>query len=192
MTQEIEMESKNLLTKKEYIRLLHFFSVDDHNKTKQRNYYFETEDFQLKENGSALRIREKQNQWMLTLKQPYQDGLLETHHPLSKEQVDQWLQGNPCPAPTIDAQLKDFGVERSALEYGGSLETERIEIPYKNTTVVLDFSRYNGLTDYELEVEANSLSLSQEVMEELLTSLEIKQKTTPNKIERFYQSLQSN
>lgn len=189
LTQEIEIESKNLLTKNEYNKLLKFFNVKSTDSNQQVNHYFETRDYKLKQNGSALRIRNKQQQWQLTLKQPHQDGLLETHDFLTSEVAQQWIKGYPINSTPIEKQLKAFGVTLSELEYGGILTTNRIEVPYHDALVVLDHSQYNGQVDYELEVEAKQRITSEKVMAELIQKLSIEVKFTPNKIERFYHSL---
>src|SRR5699024_6280641 len=92
MGQEIEIEYKNLLTKQEFNHLLHHFSFPQPGK-KQTNYYFETKNFTLKENRSALRIREKDGNYQLTLKEPHVNGLLETHDMLTESEAMDWLQG---------------------------------------------------------------------------------------------------
>lgn len=56
MTQEIEIEFKNIVTEEEFNTLCKSFSIEVF--TKQVNHYFETPDFSLKA-GSALRIRHK-------------------------------------------------------------------------------------------------------------------------------------
>src|SRR5699024_2293642 len=96
MSQEIEIEYKNLLTKQEFDYLLGHFPFPQ-NSQKQTNFYFETENFSLKENGAALRIREKDGHYRLTLKEPHPDGLLETHDPLTEAEAMNWLQGNKEP-----------------------------------------------------------------------------------------------
>ena len=47
MTQEIEIEFKNIVTKEEFDTLCKSFSIEAF--TKQVNHYFETPDFSLKE-----------------------------------------------------------------------------------------------------------------------------------------------
>src|SRR5690625_4119666 len=93
MAQEIEIEYKMLLTKTEFERLL---SSNPFPKAgeKQINYYFDTKHFSLQKKSCALRIREKNNIYQLTLKEPHTTGLLETHDTLSKKDALSWLNGN--------------------------------------------------------------------------------------------------
>lgn len=51
------------------------------------NHYFETPNFSLKEAGSALRIRHKGETYTLTLKQPAEVGLLETHQVVTENEA---------------------------------------------------------------------------------------------------------
>lgn len=189
MAQEIEIEFKNLLTEAEYRRLEDFFNIKDTKANPHTNHYFETENFDLKNKHAALRIREKDNYFQLTLKEPHQDGLLETHDTISAEEAAAWINNDIIPKPQVAVQLNQLGIDFTALRYGGTLTTERKEVNYKDTTVVLDYSTYNGKEDYELELEAYDKDEGEKVFNQLLEELEISRKQTPNKIQRFYSTL---
>ncbi|QTM98698.1 CYTH domain-containing protein [Sediminibacillus dalangtanensis] len=189
MAQEIEIEFKNLLTKTEYDRLCEFLEVEEAGALSHTNHYFETPGFELKQQGAALRIREKNGEWQLTLKEPHPEGLLETHDTLTEQEAASWINGDIIPKPQVATQLNQLGIDFAALAYGGALSTRRIETEFKETIVVLDHSTYNGYTDYELEVEAKERQHGQQVFDELLDRLEISKKQTPNKIKRFYDSM---
>ncbi|MFQ3543903.1 CYTH domain-containing protein [Halobacillus rhizosphaerae] len=188
MSQEIEIEFKNLLTEEEFTRLSNRLSFDTVELIEQTNYYFETKNLQLRAQGSALRIRKKDNQWTLTLKQPHSEGLLETHASLTAEEANLWIQNKPVDKPDIVQQLKGLGVKSKDLIYLGSLTTRRKEMEYQGTTVVLDHSLYYGREDYELEIEAASVQQGQQVIKQLLEELNIPKRETDNKIKRFYQA----
>ncbi|MRH43396.1 CYTH domain-containing protein [Aquibacillus halophilus] len=189
MSQEIEIEFKNLLSKNEYELLLQYFSLENVVPTIQTNHYFETSDFQLKEKGAALRIREKNNMWQLTLKEPHPEGLLETHDTLTPDEAQSWINGNIIPKPHVAKQLNQLDIDFALLFYGGKLQTHRLETTYKETTVVLDYSTYNNQFDYELEIEAQNKLHGINILHELLDKHNISKKETPNKIERFYSSI---
>ncbi|WP_101843492.1 CYTH domain-containing protein [Halobacillus sp. Marseille-P3879] len=186
MTQEIEIEFKNLLTEEEYLNLYNDLSFDSVELIEQTNYYFETDDFKLRQLGAALRIRRKKDSWTLTLKQPHPDGLLETHDVLNQEDVNQWMINRPVSAPYVQRQLRELGISLDELSYMGSLMTRRKERNYKNTTVVLDHSFYFEKSDYELELEAGSKETGLKVFRELLKEYHIPERKTDNKIKRFY------
>ncbi|WP_226037644.1 CYTH domain-containing protein [Aquibacillus saliphilus] len=189
MSQEIEIEFKNLLTKDEYDKLRLFFELENVEPVIQTNHYFETSDFRLKDKGAALRIREKNNLWQLTLKEPHPEGLLETHDTLTTTEATSWINGVIIPKPTVAKQLNQLGIDFAGLNYGGTLKTYRLETLYKQTTIVLDYSTYNNQSDYELEIEATEKAIGERVFHELLENHDIPKKETPNKIKRFYSSL---
>ncbi|GGF15346.1 CYTH domain-containing protein [Halobacillus andaensis] len=186
MSQEIEIEFKNLLTEEEYVKLYEDLSFESVELIEQTNYYFETEDFKLKQVGAALRIRRKKDTWTLTLKQPHSEGLLETHDVLTQDDVNQWMISRPTSAEHVEKQLRELGVSIDELKYMGSLMTRRKEQEYKNTTVVLDHSFYFEKSDYELELEARSKETGLNVFRELLANYHIPERKTDNKIKRFF------
>ncbi|SDC29114.1 Uncharacterized protein YjbK [Pelagirhabdus alkalitolerans] len=189
MSQEIEIELKNLLTKDEYHRLLKAYTTEQSKIEKQVNHYFETPNFDLKKNGAALRIRLKNQKYTVTLKQPHTDGLLETHADINEDIFKKWINNQPTRVPEIEQALSKLSIDYQDLEYGGSLTTERMETEENDTLIVIDKSDYNGITDYELEIEASSRQDAEKKMKQLLSDYAITNKETPNKIKRFYDTM---
>ncbi|GAE94287.1 adenylate cyclase [Gracilibacillus boraciitolerans JCM 21714] len=191
MAQEVEIEFKNLLNKAEYHHLADHFRSHKFTTTEQINHYFETYDFQLKKHHAALRIREKARSFQLTLKQPNPKGagLLETHADLTETEMNEWISGNYISKTEIQNALNAIQIHLKDLKYGGMLKTFRMEINYKDTLLVLDKSEYNNQTDYELELEAQEEKHGYKVFNEILNEHQIPKRSTANKIERFYQSL---
>lgn len=188
MAQEIEIEYKNLLTEDEFERLLTDLSFPKDGQV-QINYYFETEDFSLRQQASALRIREKNGSYQLTLKEPHPDGLLETHDMMTEKELFSWLHGNIIEKKNVMKQLKERLIPYENLMYFGKLITERRELNYENVLIVLDISTYNGQVDYEFELEAPSKAVGEKIFHHLLDKHKIIIKNTPNKIERFFATL---
>ncbi len=186
LKQEIEIEFKNIVTKEEFDRLRSHFQLTEDQFVSQENHYFDTPSFSLKDCGAALRIRSKKDKSVLTLKQPHQEGLLETHEALTNEQAKELLDGSAKIPSTIQQLITDLQVDSHALTYFGTLRTSRAEIPYKNGLLVLDHSFYLGAEDYELEYEVTDANEGAKCFEQLLTELDIKKKPTENKIRRFY------
>ncbi len=185
--QEIEIEFKNLLTKEEYEQLLTAFQLKREGAKKQVNYYFETDNFHLKERGSALRIREKNNKYVVTLKQPHEDGLLETHAEISMEECKEALKSANWKIPnTIAIQLQGLNVPIEQLRFRGALTTYRLETDWKNCLLVLDYSMYHNTEDYELELETSEFQYGKDVFHQLLNEHQIVKRETRNKIERFF------
>ncbi|SFA82652.1 Uncharacterized protein YjbK [Lentibacillus halodurans] len=188
MRQEIEIEFKNLLTKEEFNRLFENLPFPEESQL-QTNHYFETADFSLKKMGCALRIREKDGTFTLTLKEPHANGLLETHDSLTQEEADNWMNGNKVLEKNVSKRMAEKGITIEKLNYYGSLITKRRELNYKNMLLVLDYSTYHGSNDYELEIEAASEAAGLERMHEILTDFNIKKRDTPNKIQRFFSAM---
>ncbi|ETI66776.1 CYTH domain-containing protein [Neobacillus vireti] len=186
MSQNIEIEFKNMLTKEEYERFLLEFNIDKSQIFSQENHYFDTPDFTLKELGSALRIRKKQRSFEMTLKQPAAVGILETNQTLSYKEAEQAIHSRKLPAGLIQNLLKKENVNFSTIEYFGSLSTNRVELAYKNGLLVLDQSFYLNKEDFELEYEVENYQEGKRVFLELLNQFQIPERKTDNKIRRFY------
>ena len=188
MAQEIEIEYKTLLTKHNYETLLQtFFSKVD--PIVQINYYFETKNFALKKHRSALRIREKNDAYTLTLKEPHPEGILETHDSLSIDELQQWTQNNAVSKPNISKQLAAIGISENDLIYYGALKTTRHSFRQADIIYVLDKSMYNGVTDYELEIEAPTKQRGKEALRGLLEKFQITKQQSITKIKRFFTTL---
>ncbi|KIL50208.1 hypothetical protein KP77_15830 [Jeotgalibacillus alimentarius] len=186
MPQELEIEFKNMLTEKEYHDLYTAFDMDS--PVSQTNHYFDTPLFQLKEARSALRIREKDGKLTLTLKQPVEEGLLETHQPVSSLDLEDMLSGGGLVGGEIAEMLELMNISPKQIVHFGSLQTNRSETPYKNGLLVLDHSSYLGIEDYELEYEVTSHDEGKENFLSLLTAYKIPVRETDNKIKRFYKA----
>ncbi|MGD7045294.1 CYTH domain-containing protein [Jeotgalibacillus proteolyticus] len=186
MSQELEIEFKNLLTKEEYYHLCSHFQVSNQESVCQKNHYFDTPDFHLKEIKSALRIREKSKGYQLTLKQPVEKGILEHHQRIDSQEASQMLEEGGLIQGEIARLLEELKIPVEKITYFGTLATERIEFPYKNGLLVLDHSTYLNKEDYELEYEAASYDEGQAIFKQLLSTCKISAKKTDNKIERFY------
>lgn len=187
MNQEIEIEYKNLLTKQEFDRLTVFFGFTKDAFNLQENHYFDTQDFQLKASNAALRIRFKNGNYVLTLKEPAEIGLLETHQQLNKEEAEGLLFSNErLREGTITKQLQNLGVKSDDLRFFGTLSTARAEKKTDDGLIVLDHSRYLNKEDYEIEVEVTNAEEGFRSFQKLLASHQIPVRKTPNKIKRFY------
>ncbi|WP_453990443.1 CYTH domain-containing protein [Bacillus nitroreducens] len=186
MSQELEIEFKNLLEEAEYNLLLTEFSLGEDKKIIQENFYFDTPEFSLKNHGSALRIREKKGLYTLTLKQPVARGLLETHQVLTEEEAHQMLNGGRLVEGEVSTILKTLSIAPTDVTYFGSLKTKRAEVEYNNGLLVLDKSYYLNTTDFEVEYEVTNEIIGKKVFLELLNQYQIPIRKTDNKIRRFY------
>lgn len=193
MKQELEIEFKNLLSKAEFLHLLEVFSIKEEQFVLQENHYFDTRNFSLKEQQSALRIRKKKGMFTLTLKQPVNEGMLETHEPISFEDASELLNNQKHVSGKIAAILSNIGINPTDLVCFGSLKTKRAEINYKNGLLVFDHSYYDDTEDYEVEYEVQQANEGKQAFRLLLESNNIPLRKTKNKIQRFFdQAIKAN
>lgn len=192
MTQQVEIEFKNLLTKMEYERFLNEFNIDKKQIFTQENHYFDTTDFALKNLGTALRIRRKQDDYEMTLKQPAAVGLLETNQLITCEEALLAFQAGELPYGNIKKIIEEIGIPFSGLKYFGLLQTNRVEIEYTKGLLVLDHSQYLNKEDYELEFEAENFQEGKHIFLQLLNQYNIPLRKTENKIQRFYNQKYTN
>ncbi|SEU02855.1 Uncharacterized protein YjbK [Salinibacillus kushneri] len=189
MHEELEIEFKNMLTKKEYDSLMDAFQLDEQMAVKQVNHYFETDGFQLKDQGAALRIREKKQKCVFTLKEPHEDGLLETHATVSKAVLQNCQNGHIHLPEAIKQKLLNLHIPIEQLKYRGELVTFRLEMEWYNCLLVLDHSLYGQTEDFELELEAPEHVHGKKVFHQLLTNYNISKRPTKNKIQRFFEEI---
>ncbi|TDB53198.1 CYTH domain-containing protein [Bacillus sp. CBEL-1] len=186
MKQEIEIEFKNLVNKSEFKKLLAYFQLTDRDFIMQENHYFDTNDFQLKSAGAALRIRNKNGKFVLTLKQPHKNGLLETHVEITEPQAQELMTEKENFPTEMAVALQQLGVSSADLTYFGTLQTYRAEIEYKSGLLVFDHSFYLDTDDVEIEYEVQDEKQGLLAFENLLQDFEIPKRNTANKIKRFY------
>ena len=190
MSQEIEIEFKNNLTKKQYEELLTSFHIADEMILRQTNHYFDTPTWHLKNQASGLRIRETKEKIVCTLKEKTSKHThLETTDVLTKEQAGSMLNGNAFLAPTVKEKLIQIKVPIDQLAVFGSLTTDRVEVPYMGGTLVFDHSFYLNRDDYEVEYEANDEKIGAQIFEEFLKKFNIEKQIADKKIARFMQAL---
>ena len=183
MTQEVEIEFKSMLTKDEYEKLIRAYKLENQVRW-QANDYFDTPSFQLKKQGAALRIREKKHGQVLTLKQPNEVGLLETHASITEEEAEDLFKYGIIHDDQMKQALAPFQLN-AALEHLGRLETNRAEHQTEDGLLVLDESHYLETTDYEIEFEVANEEAGQRAFERLLAEHGLPYRPAKNKIVRF-------
>ena len=190
MTQHIEIEFKNMLTKIQYEQLLQAFSIETDQIIRQVNHYFDTPTGHLKSVQSALRIREVGETIECTLKEKTSKHQhLETTNELSRDEADQMLAGKVVPTGTVRERLTLFGIPLGELSCYGSLTTDRVEIPYKGGLLVFDHSFYLHSDDYEVEYETNDETIGQTIFSSFLAQYAIEPQPAQKKIVRFMMAL---
>lgn len=186
MSQEIEIEFKNMLTKTEFNQLKKEFQLTDSAFITQHNDYFDTVDFSLKSKNAGLRIREKQGHFVFTLKEPHEVGRLETHQSLTEDEVTTFMKHRILKDGDVHSRLLHFNVNPKELCHLGRLTTKRAELKNKDSILVLDHSLYFDQEDFELEWEFTDYENGEQQFEALLKTYQIPKRTTQNKIKRFF------
>jgi len=184
--QQVEIEFKNLLTKKEYNHLLSHFKIKKSDFVSQKNFYFDTKSFSLKERRCALRIRYKNGSYELTLKEPLQIGLLETNQSLTDREADLLFNNLAFPDGDVKKRIELLQLAPNEIVYFGSLKTIRAECVYKDGTLVFDRNYYLKKEDYELEYEVTDYDQGKKHFQQLLQTFSIPHRKTINKVARFY------
>ncbi|WP_298826734.1 CYTH domain-containing protein [uncultured Planococcus sp.] len=188
MTKELEIEFKNMLTKEEYKRLLKDFAALHDGPITQHNHYFDTADFRLKEQLSALRIRNKSGRFECTLKIPAPVGHYEITDKLTKEQARRMLELETFEATEVSVALRELEIPLTALKPIGTLTTHRVEFEYLGGLLVIDHSEYNGHEDFELEFEVADAETGHEYFLNFLQQQGIPERPARKKIARFMDS----
>ncbi|MBF2475650.1 CYTH domain-containing protein [Listeria seeligeri] len=192
MVKELEIEFRNLLTQEEYARLIDTFRIKEEDYFEQTNYYFDTADFSLKERQSALRIRQLEEQYQLTLKTPEARGLMETTQILAQDQATAILDGANIPVGPVRDTLKEIGINHEDLQLFGSLKTIRAEKDYKKGLLVFDKNFYGTTSDFDLEYEVADYDKGKEIFAKLLKDYQIMNQPAENKVARFYNHVYRN
>ena len=185
MSEFLEIEFKNGLTRHEYQKLIQYFNVDQDNCIQQENIYFDTHNLDLKQIHCALRVRVKENGMELTLKQKGDEGILETTDNITQEEWIKLLNHHELPNKEVAFKLKQLAISTPLYELA-RLTTLRYEIAYLNNLIALDESTYYGFTDYEIELETAKYEDGEKVFNDLLTLFQISRNETKSKIVRAY------
>ena len=150
----IEYEERVMISVNDYLKVIDDVKNEGLpiNKLMIENVYLDNVNSFIYNNHMMLRIRNiNQKEQELTLKVKTKDGsnleINETinHHPT----IDKYLEGN----------LSDY------IEIA-KLETQRIEVQYKDYLLVIDKNKYHGVTDYDLEIESDSQEKSLEIIKQ--------------------------
>ncbi len=147
MNKQIELEYKMILTPRQfsYIKNKYPFTYP----VKQTNYYFDNPSKELSEKRYALRIREIDNSYILTLKIPQKIGVLELEQEIPAMQIQKELLSQPLQDALSFLQI-------SELSCFGSLTTYRSTLDLPDAVVCLDENFYHNHHDYEIEYEVKN------------------------------------
>lgn len=185
----LEIETKSLLNKSEYKALnLTYKNIKNY---KQINYYIASDEMLLKVKKYGLRIRKKSNSYELTLKVTETVGKTEINQEISRKSLQKLKYFKIFPdGEVMDYLTKNNVCDVTKLHIVGTLTTIRKDIPFDESLISIDMSKYNGVKDYELECESNTEIQSEKDLQSFLkiNNIEFK-KSEHNKLARFLKTL---
>lgn len=164
MATNIEIEAKVLINENDYLKVKKFTQDKVSSEYIQTNHYIDTDNRDLKKHYSSLRIREIDGKYEMTLKTPIAEGLLEKTESISKAQYEEMKKNNVLPTTKIKTFIQMLGYNINDFKILASLTTDRTDIKVGTYTFSIDKNTYNGLTDYELEREANNFQEAEEYL----------------------------
>ena len=169
----IEIEAKVLLSKKDYERLLANIPFNPQVKV-QENYFLDSEDRELKKYGMLVRLRRREGRNKLTMKAPLSEGLLDKSQMLTDEETNALLENNIFPRGDILDFLEILHIDSSRFQVLAELTTERYEGIYEGFEINISKNIYSGTVDYELECDSDSAFNSQNPLRSLCDHFDIK------------------
>lgn len=180
MNNNLEIEYKILLTEEQFNELLK--SYPKQTFVCQINTYYDTEDFALRKQGRAMRIREKEGKFLYTCKVPTQAGHMEYEIFVAENSVD------ALNIPEIQNLLHDLNVTGSVHPIA-TCTTHRAVVKLEKAELCFDINDYNGIRDYEVEYECTQVHDGISEFNQILSKIQLKFiKNCKSKIARTLES----
>lgn len=185
MSTNLEIESKSLITKVEYERLMKKFS---HIKNyTQINYYLMSDELHKNVSNYGLRIRKKNHKFELTLKVTEKVGRLEINQEITRKSLAKLQYFGIFPSGEVKNYLgENLKIDVSKIRIIGKMKTIRKDIKFLDSLISIDKSIYNHITDFEIECEDENEKLASEHLLNFLKQNSIEyQKSEQTKLARF-------
>lgn len=177
----IEYEYKIIITHDNYQKLQNYLKTLYNNSTyTQVNIYFDDHKNTLKQNKSALRIRQLNSTLEWTFKQSY-----EKYKKLELKQLTLFDNFDTIEKPIL-SKLHELNISTSNLKQLCKITTTRTDFKFLSSTLSLDYNVFNDNInhfDYELELEIfNENDLNQ--FKDLMKKFNIEHIQAKNKVAR--------
>ncbi|MCI9292122.1 MAG: CYTH domain-containing protein [Erysipelotrichaceae bacterium] len=144
MKMNIEKELKILVSKHQFETLLKKYPEAVFHK--QINSYYDTPHYQVRKTYGAMRIRELDGQFIFTLKQHTNDGVIEHEMLVCKNSISVFKEGE------IQQLLHQLHIE-DEIHLIATLTTYRAVIDTGQAELCFDYNEYGDNYDYEIEYE---------------------------------------
>ena len=178
MKKVYEFEDKCLINESDYYNIISNEKIIS--SVTQTNYYFDNKDY-LKDNNMALRIREKDSIYELTLKTKTNNGNVEKNI-----DIDVNIFNNMINNHVLDKQLcEQLEIPISTFNSLKVIKTTRSSFNFNDHIVEVDFNTFNQTHDYEIEIESSSLEVANSVLNQLLDKYNITKQDSAPKIARY-------
>ena len=187
MSTFLEIEAKSFIKEGEYLKLI---KGSEDKCYKQINYYLDTKDFALHALELGLRVRELNGKYELTLKVKKGEGKLEINQTIEKDLFLYIKNRLSFPDGEVKNELLKQGIKVDELFIFVVLTTTRLDVKYKGALISIDKSEFNGITDYEVECESDSINKAKSLLIEYLNKNEVHcQENFTTKLKRAKDSL---
>lgn len=156
---EKELEERVMINKKQFLEIKKYIQENfpSAKVIHQKNRYFDDDKGTILNNHTVLRIRSFKNskEREFTYKVKGEDGDEEYNQILSHYWFYQITRFSHLPNGLVKDKLLADKVDIDSLKMIVDLYTRRIEIKIDNYLFVLDANLYNGITDYNIEIESD-------------------------------------
>lgn len=177
---EREFETKGLITKADFEMLTENLKVLAIRE--QSNTYLDTNEGFFKKDSSALRLRIIDGQYIFSLKRQDVDGASEWNQTLTASQYDEIIKSQAIDLSLFDCPHNDYLSNLNIV----SINTTRYVCKYHEHTIELDATTFNTTIDYELEIEAESLTTASQIMSQITHEYNLDIKKSYPKIARYF------
>ncbi len=174
----LEHEAKTLITKEDFGKLQEKYQLVE--PIIQRNIYLETEDEYYRQQNSALRIRSYNDErFELTLKIKDGRSNKEYNFELSSKEFAHIINTNQLPSLDLPIEIKQPQLQYTTI-------TKRFKLPYKSHVMEIDETLFETITDFEIEVEAASITVADDILNLFLMENNINFVESKPKIARYF------
>lgn len=175
INKNIEYEKRMLLTVSEYNNILSFYQKFPCKNIFITNTYFDNIAKSLIPKGYLFRLRNSNDEeYEFTLKISDPKGYIEHNMPLDKNgftSFNKEIIMNPFSiSDSLFRELSAFNPLYRQCE----LKTERKEFKIDDYLLVLDHNFYNGVEDYNIEIETSSMEKAESIIKEICDKFNIK------------------
>lgn len=177
---EMEYEAKALIDEKQFEELLKTLPISQ--VKEQTNVYFETKDEYFKQRNSALRMRSVNDTFKLMLKVREEHGNEEYNFPITRQEYSHAVMTGKV---DLSKFKLPFGLELSSFETI-TMHTTRYVCIWNHHTIEIDKTEMGLVTDFEIEVEAESMDQANDIMASFCKHFNLRIKKSYPKIARYY------